>query len=53
MTPTLLGVSTGARLMHDGRYSSLSEPLKRSRMGRASELTDDERSAMIAYLATL
>lgn len=54
MTPTLSGVGTRPKLFHDGRYSSLDELLTKSKaMGRASEMSEDERRAMQAYLATL
>lgn len=54
MTPTLAGVAKRTEWMHDGRFSSLDLLLQKSRdMGNASSLDEDERRAMIAYLATL
>ena len=54
VTPTLAGVSTRPQLFHDGAYPTLDALLAKSKgMGRANEMTADERSAMTAYLATL
>lgn len=54
MTPSLSGVATRPLLFHDGAYRSLDELLAKSKsMGRANEMTPDERKAMGAFLATL
>jgi mono/diheme cytochrome c family protein len=54
VTPTLAGVATRPQLFHDGAYPTLDALLAKSKgMGRASEMTPDERQAMTAYLATL
>lgn len=54
LTPTLASVSTRPRLFHDGKYKSLDELLANAKsMGRANEMTADERRAMSAYLASL
>ena len=54
LTPTLAGVATRPQLFHDGKYKTLDELLVSSKtMGRAGEMTADERQAMSAYLATL
>lgn len=54
MTPSLAGVTTRPLLFHDGTYTSLDELLTKSKsMGRANEMSPDERKAMGAFLATL
>jgi len=54
MTPSLAGVTTRPLLFHDGAYGSLDELLAKAKgMGRANEMSPDERKAMTAFLATL
>jgi mono/diheme cytochrome c family protein len=54
LTPTLSGVATRTRLMHDGRHRSLDELLVASTaMGRAASLGAEDRRALVRYLGTL
>jgi hypothetical protein len=54
MTPTLAGIGSRRALMHDGRYASLDELIKKSKaMGGGSSLSDDDRSSLVRYLLTL
>jgi mono/diheme cytochrome c family protein len=54
LTPTLAGVATRATLMHDGRYATLDDLIAGSRsMGRGSELSAEDRRALVKYLETL
>ena len=54
-TPSLLFVSASGPYFHDGRYASLDELLAKSndRMGHASHLDGEQRSAIVAYMDTL
>lgn len=54
LTPTLAGVATRDQLMHDGRYKNLDALLTgATSMGRGSQLSPDDRQALIKYLETL
>ena len=54
LTPTLSGIGTRGRLMHDGRHRSLDELLVSSTaMGKGSTLSVEDRRALVRYLATL
>lgn len=54
LTPTLTGVATRAKLMHDGRYATLDDLISRSPgMGRGSDLSAEDRRALVKYLETL
>jgi hypothetical protein len=54
MTPTLAGIGSRRVLMHDGRYASLDELIKKSTaMGSGASLSDDDRSSLVRYLSTL
>ena len=54
-TPSLNHLALTAPYMHDGSAPSLEVLLaqNRDRMGRTSQLTGDERAALVAYLKTL
>jgi len=54
LTPTLAGISTRGQLMHDGRYKNLDTLLAgATSMGRGSQLSPDDRQALVKYLETL
>lgn len=54
LTPTLSGIGTRGRLMHDGRYRSLDELLVSSTaMGKGATLSVEDRRALVRHLATL
>jgi cytochrome c peroxidase len=54
-TPSLRFVSRSAPYFHDGRYASLGEMLSGSdgAMGHTSQLSAEDRAALVAYLRTL
>jgi cytochrome c peroxidase len=54
-TPSLLYVGGTAPYFHDGRASSLEVLVQQNgdRMGRTSQLSEDDRAALVAYLRTL
>jgi cytochrome c peroxidase len=54
-TPSLLYVGGTAPYMHDGRFSSLETLIEfnQDRMGKTSQLSADDRKALIAFLRTL
>lgn len=55
-TPTLRGVAASAPYLHDGRAATLDDVVRftdTGQMGNTSELTDDERRALVAYLESL
>ncbi|HVY46904.1 MAG TPA: hypothetical protein VHB21_13545, partial [Minicystis sp.] len=53
--PSLVGVGGTAPYMHDGRFSSLETLLEynQDRMGKTSQLSAEERKALVAFLRTL
>jgi cytochrome c peroxidase len=54
VTPSLAGVATRPSFFHDGAYTTLDEMFDKAKgMGRANEMPDDERKAVLAYLGTL
>jgi DNA-binding beta-propeller fold protein YncE/cytochrome c553 len=56
-TPVLHGLARSAPYFHDGKYRSLEDMVASSvrtdRMGKGSHLSDDDVSALVAYLKTL
>lgn len=54
-TPSLLYVGGSGPYMHDGRFSTLESlfEFNQDRMGKTSQLSADERKALIAFLRTL
>ena len=54
LTPTLAGVGSRRRLMHDGRFTNLEELVASStQMGGGSKLSAPDRRALVRYLETL
>lgn len=54
VTPSLAGIATRPSFFHDGAYTTLDEMLKKAKdMGRTSEMPEDDRKAVLAYLGTL
>ena len=54
-TPSLRFISGSAPYFHDGRYATLAELLRetKGKMGWAGDMSDDDLSALEAYLMTL
>lgn len=55
-TPTLRGVASSAPFLHDGSLATLDDVVAfavEGRMGDASELTGDQRRALVAFLESL
>jgi len=55
-TPTLQGVGMSAPYLHDGRIGTLESLVERAGelgMGDTSQLTDDERAGLVAFLRSL
>ncbi len=54
-TPSLTGLAWTAPYLHDGSAATLGEMFVRTgdQMGRTSQLTPEERDALVAYLLTL
>jgi hypothetical protein len=54
-TPSLLFVAGTAPYFHDGRFATLEELIEKNRdhMGRTSQLSPDDRAALVAFLRTI
>jgi len=54
-TPSLLNVVGTAPYFHDGRFATLEELVEKNadRMGKTSQLSAEEKKALVAYLETL
>jgi cytochrome c peroxidase len=52
-TPSLRFVGATAPYFHDGRYASLESILTHSKMGSVESLNADQRTALVAFLASL
>jgi cytochrome c peroxidase len=54
-TPSLLFVGGSPPYFHDGRYATLDELVEKNadRMGRTSQLSAEDKKALVAYLETL
>ena len=54
-TPSLLYVGGTAPYFHDGRTPTLAALIAQNgdRMGRTTQLSEDQRAALVAYLETL
>ena len=54
-TPSLRFVSRSAPYFHDGRFATLTAMLRGAgdTMGHTSQLTPDDRAALVAYLGSL
>jgi cytochrome c peroxidase len=54
-TPSLLYVGGSPPYMHDGRYATLEELIDKNmdRMGKTTQLSDEDKKALVAFLKTL
>lgn len=52
-TPALTSIGASGPYMHDGRYASLRQVVALETMGTTKHLSDDDVTALVAYLKTL
>ena len=52
-TPSLASLATSGPYMHDGRFATLREAIALDTMGSTKHLSDDDLTALVAYLKTL